>query len=120
MAQHWLQDVALWGQPGLGDTSDQSHAQAGDIHGQGVEPFGDMRGQGTSMTRVMCNEGTQPSWGHSWSGEASLGGTQLGVTSVQGTHMARGAWPLGTPNWGDASLKGSHPPGRGNVFPGCP
>lgn len=73
MAQHRLQDVALWGQMGLGDTNDRGHAQAGDTHGQGVEPFGDTHGRGTNVTRVMCNEGTQPSWvrrgpcgAHSW------------------------------------------------------
>lgn len=119
-AQHWLQDVALGGQTGLGDTNGQGHAQAGDTQGKGVEPFGDTRGQGTSVTRVMCNEGTRPSWGHSWSGGASLGGTQLGITSLQGTHMARGTCPLGTPSWGMHPSKGHISPGRGNVFPGCP
>lgn len=102
------------------DTNDQGHAQAGDTHDQGVEPFGDVRGQGTSMTRVMCNEGTQPSWGHSGSGGATLGGTQLGVTSLQGTHRARGVCPLETPNWGIHPSKGHIPLGGGMCFQGVP
>lgn len=78
MAQLWLQDVALWGHSGLGNTNDQGRAQTGDTHGQAVETFGDTRGQGTSMTRVMCNEGTQTSWGHTWPGESVLWGHLTG------------------------------------------
>lgn len=97
MAQHWLQDVALWGQTELGDTNDQGHAQAGDTRGQGVQPFGDMCGQGKSMSRVMCNEGTQPSWGHTWSGGACPWGDTAGGYIPPGDTHGQGSVSIGDP-----------------------